>query len=100
MPTHSPWYHWSDIDYGGFVMLSRLRHAIGPAVIPYRMGIHELQQYAHLTQAINAAYAEKLNKLKSHAGLEDCNDCIDFMTEKRVKLEQEAMLAEVLPGKG
>jgi len=92
MPFNCKWYHWGDIDYGGFVMLSRLRREISPAIDSYRMGFDELQRYITFTQTINSSYADKLKKLGTHSELADCHDCIDFMINNMVRLEQEAML--------
>ena len=95
MPSQCKWYHWSDIDYGGFIMLSRLRREIDSTILPYRMGIRELEQYVDFVQAINPIYIEKLRKLKLKLELEDCYACIDYMIDKMIRLEQEAMLIEL-----
>lgn len=95
MPAQCKWYHWSDIDYGGFVMLSRLRREIDTSITPYRMGLDELKRYVDFVQPINSVYAEKLKKLKTSLILSDCHACIDYMTDKMVKLEQEAMLIDL-----
>jgi len=46
-------------------------------------------------QAINPIYIEKLRKLKLKLELEDCYACIDYMIDKMIRLEQEAMLIEL-----
>jgi hypothetical protein len=92
MPEGAAWYHWGDIDYGGFSMLARLRREIRGDVRPYRMDQGELSAYAALTLPVSEAYAGKLRRLSSAAELADCASCIDYMIEHRVKLEQEALL--------
>lgn len=92
MQTDCQWYHWGDIDLGGFSMLLRLRTEILPTVQPYRMSVVELQNYRAFTQAFSKDYAEKLKKLKEQEKLSDCRDCIDYMLSNKVRLEQEAML--------
>jgi len=92
MPGHCDWYHWSDIDYGGFLMLSRIRREICPKAIPYRMNIDELIRYRSLTAKVEKQYCMKLERLKSRPELSDCIDCIDYMLKNMVRLEQEAML--------
>ena len=92
LPENCRWYHWSDIDYGGFTMLARLRREIHSATLTYRMNIEELQRYSKLTAPIEAGYAQRLKTLKTHAELVDCYDCIDYMLANKVRLEQEAML--------
>ena len=92
MPTDCQWFHWGDIDLGGFSMLLRLRTEILPTVQPYRMSVSELQTYQAYTQPFSKDYAEKLKKLKEQERLSDCLDCIDYMLNNKVRLEQEAML--------
>ncbi|GAB6990154.1 Wadjet anti-phage system protein JetD domain-containing protein [Paenibacillus pini] len=96
IPTTSHWYHWGDIDFGGFSMLARLRREIKNDVIPYRMDKSELIRYSLLTASVQPKYIEKLCSLKRHSELVDCLPCIDHMIENRVKLEQEAMLTDLI----
>ncbi|ASA22370.1 Wadjet anti-phage system protein JetD domain-containing protein [Paenibacillus donghaensis] len=96
MSSTSKWYHWGDIDYGGFTMLARLRREINCNVIPYRMDKSELIRYSSLTASVESNYIEKLCNLKRHSELADCSPCIDYMIENHVKLEQEAMLTDSL----
>lgn len=86
------WYHWSDIDLGGFTMLLRLRTEILPTVQPYRMNIPELKAYCDFTQTFSNDYAEKLQKLSEEERLSDCRACINYMLTYKIRLEQEAML--------
>jgi hypothetical protein len=94
MPAAAAWYHWGDIDYGGFSMLARLRREIRADVRPYRMYQGELVKYAALTLPVSAAYADKLRTLTLASELSDCVSCINYLIENRVRLEQEAMLDE------
>ncbi|MGN7456171.1 Wadjet anti-phage system protein JetD domain-containing protein [Paenibacillus pasadenensis] len=94
IPNTCNWYHWSDIDYGGFSMLARLRREIKHNVIPYRMNKSELIKHSSLTASFTPKYLEKLGTLKLREELDDCQACIDYMIEKRIKLEQEAMLTD------
>ena len=86
------WYHWGDIDLGGFSMLLRLRKEILPSVQPYRMSRNELLAFQSYTQPFSKDYAEKLRRLSENEQLADCRECIDYMLEHKIKLEQEAML--------
>ncbi|MDR2134260.1 MAG: DUF2220 domain-containing protein [Treponema sp.] len=94
LPETSPWYHWGDIDYGGFSMLARLRREIRADVRPCRMDRGELVKYAALTLPVTKTYAGKLRTLGLAAELSDCLPCLSYMAEKRVRLEQEALLDE------
>ena len=92
MPRGCVWRHWGDIDLGGFSMLLRLRREILPGVQPYRMNADELTRYSDFAQPIRQDYAEKLQALSGNDLLADCRDCLRYMCENRVRLEQEAML--------
>ena len=92
MPEKCVWYHWGDIDLGGFSMLLRLRKEILPSVQPYLMGKNELLAFQSYTQTFSKDYAEKLRRLSENEQLADCRECIDYMLEHKIKLEQEAML--------
>lgn len=91
MPQDCKWYHWGDIDYGGFSMLLRLRKEITSSIMPYRMSKYELEKYENYTQTFSKEYAEKLLKLYEEARLEDCRECLNYMVKHKIKLEQEAM---------
>jgi hypothetical protein len=88
------WFHWGDIDYGGFSMLARLRREIKEDVTPYRMNEQELNKYDNLAAHITHIYSEKLKCLMLRPELKDCLECIDYMVKNGKKLEQEAMLTD------
>ena len=92
MPENCIWYHWGDIDLGGFSMLLRLRKEIMPSIQPYRMSKNELIAFQSFTQSFSKEYAEKLRKLSEQEQLSDCRECINYMLEYHIKLEQETML--------
>lgn len=87
-----PWFHWGDIDYGGFSMLARLRREIDLNIQPYRMGKTELITFAQSTTSFSEEYAIKLQKLMSKPELRDCYECLSYMMENHLRLEQESML--------
>jgi hypothetical protein len=95
MPNGCIWRHWSDIDFGGFLMLLRLRQHIDPKIVAHSMNKSEILRFDSLTAPINAKYAEKLEKLKSYPELSDTYECIDYMVKNMIRLEQEAMLTDV-----
>jgi hypothetical protein len=94
MPENCAWYHFGDIDYGGFSMLARLRREIHPDIQPFRMDKAELVKYAALTRPITPSYAAKLQTLSAHQELADCQPCLAHMLQNRVRLEQEALLED------
>jgi DNA-binding transcriptional ArsR family regulator len=97
MPVGCLWYHWGDIDYGGFSMLSRLRREVHPEVRPYRMDARELVKYAGRAMAVTKTYAAKLLTLSRDETLADCRPCIKYMLDNAVRLEQEVMLENEAP---
>lgn len=92
MPEGCKWYHWGDIDFGGFSMLLRLRKEISPSILPYRMNKGELEKYKIYTLPFNDGYREKLAGLYESDLLLDCRECLGYMINHGIKLEQEAML--------
>ena len=52
-------YLWSDIDLGGFEIFHQLQQAM-PRLKPYRMGVAEVEQYAHLGLRREPAYWARL----------------------------------------
>ena len=92
MPTDCSWYHWGDIDYGGFSMLARLRREINGNILPYRMNREELIRHERFTASITPAYIQKLQTLLQRKELFDCLSCINYMIENKIRLEQEAMI--------
>ena len=94
MPAGCTWRHWGDIDYGGFLMLLRLRRHIHPGVMAHRMDESEIIRFFDFTAPIKTSYARRLKNLKSRTELSDVYRCIDYMINKQVRLEQEAMLTD------
>jgi hypothetical protein len=94
MPEACPWYHWGDIDYGGFSMLARLRREIKGGALPYRMNEGELVSYRRFTVHAPPPYLEKIKALAGRPELADCVPCLEYMIREGARLEQEAMLTE------
>lgn len=94
MPAICIWEHWSDIDYGGFSMLARLRREIMLEIRPFRMNSSELKEYRKMTAQISEPYAQKLKSLVAKDELHDCYDCISYLIDNKVRLEQESMLID------
>ena len=86
------WYHWGDIDYGGFSMLARLRREISSSIQPYRMNKQELITFVALTTSFSTEYSKKLHDLTTKDELRDCSECLAYMLLNCMRLEQEALL--------
>lgn len=94
MPKSCEYYHWGDIDYGGFSMLARLRREIQSDIKAWRMNKEELSQYSRFTAGFSDSYCKRLTSLMAVPELKDCLPCLEFMLEAGVRLEQEAMLVQ------
>lgn len=85
-------YHWGDIDLGGFSIFCRLKKNIISELKPYNMGIKDLETYMEYQIAINGKYVEKIAQLVSVPELSDCSETLEYMIVNKVKLEQEAFI--------
>ena len=54
------YYHWSDIDLGGFYIFARLRDNIIKELKPYKMDIDTLLEYKDSWQHFDEKYKKKL----------------------------------------
>ena len=73
-------------------MLARLRREINSSIQPYRMNKQELITFEAFTTSFSLEYSQKLHELMARAELIDCSECLAYMLERCVRLEQEAML--------
>jgi len=80
-------YHFGDIDAGGFQILQHLRHQTGINFIPYKMDLGTLQKYQDSAKSLTGNDRGRLIKLKGQG----FDEVIDFMLMHNIKLEQEAV---------
>ena len=80
-------YHFGDIDAGGFQILQHLRRQTGIDFVPYKMDLETLQKYQDSAKPLTENDRSRLIKLKGQ-GFEDV---IDYMLMHNLKLEQEAV---------
>ena len=83
-------YHFGDIDAGGFYILEHLRRLTGVNFQPYHMDVVTLRKYQHYTKRLTENDQERLKRLKDS----EFAQVIDFMLEHNCKLEQEAIRFE------
>ena len=81
------YYHFGDIDAGGFYILLHLRNKTGVPFSPYHMDIPTLQQYRNYTKPLTESDVKRLKKLADT----EFSDTISYMLTNNCKLEQEAM---------
>lgn len=81
------YYHFGDIDAGGFHILLHLRAKTGVNFMPYRMGIPELQHFKEYTKPLTDNDKKRLRALLDS----EFADTVNYMIEHNCKLEQEAI---------
>lgn len=91
VPSETPIYLWSDMDYGGFNILSQLRRQVSLHIQPYLMDIATFDAYAHLSRPLTRADAHNLKRLARNPALKDVRPTIEHLLQSRLKLEQEAI---------
>jgi hypothetical protein len=92
MPKGCEFYHWGDIDYGGFIMLARLRREISCKIKGWKMDVESLSRHIEFATGYKDSYRKRLESLLGIPELTDCAPCVDFMLKNNIRLEQEAML--------
>lgn len=90
--TNQELYHWGDIDFGGFDMYLRLKKNIFQDLKTFRMGVEELIQYQNYCIKIDEGYIDKLKTLLQNRELKKEIECLRYMIQNKLKLEQEAMI--------
>lgn len=86
-------YHWSDIDLGGFRIFTRLKKNVIPELQPWKMDVETLSENKDNTSPIkNKSYLNALEKLLNDQDYTVFYPVIHKMLEKKVKLEQESEL--------
>ncbi len=85
-------YHWGDIDLGGFLIFNRLKTNIIPKLEPYLMDRTALETMREHAVRFDDKYAAKLAELLADDGYKVFHDVIGYMLENRIRLEQEVFL--------
>jgi len=91
IPDSTPIYHWSDLDYGGFNILSQLRRLVRTDIQPYRMDIATLDANYPRSRPLTTADKTSLKKLLLRPELKDVRKVIAHILKRGVKLEQEGV---------
>ncbi|MDE6679297.1 MAG: DUF2220 domain-containing protein [Ruminococcus sp.] len=81
------YYHYGDIDVGGFYILLHLRNKTGIHFLPYNMDIATLQQYSDLTKQLTDNDRKRLQNWTD----KEFSQVIQYMLDNNCKLEQEAI---------
>ena len=86
-----PFYHWGDLDLGGFKIWCDLRKKTSIPIRPYLMDKKTYIKYLHLGQPITEQYAQKLADLLENDAFAPFHTLITLILEKKIRLEQEAI---------
>lgn len=81
------YYHYGDIDAGGFYILEHLKRKTGVIFQPYRMDRATLQENIEHTKKLTENDRKRLEGLRDS----EYGSTIQFMLEENCKLEQEAL---------
>ncbi len=87
-----PFFHWGDLDAGGFRILAHLR-AFLRSVQPVGMDIATFTAYQDYGQPLTTRDREALDSLRRQEYLPDCLPLIEYIVIAGKKLEQEAIEA-------
>ncbi len=85
------YYHYGDIDAGGFYILNHLREKTNIVFKPYKMGINELIKFKSSCKPLTKNDIKRLEKMSSLKSFSEFANMIEYMLENNIKLEQEAL---------
>lgn len=85
-------FHWGDIDLGGFQIFHRLRTKIISELQPYLMDTKALLSKEKYWTPMDKNYKIKVEELRKSEEFALFHNVIDIMLEHNCKLEQEAFL--------
>lgn len=83
-------YHYGDIDVGGFRIYNHLKQKTNIPFIPFKMGVEELVTYRRYCKELTQNDKNSLKKMRHDTKFTIFYEVIDFMLENGIKLEQEA----------
>ena len=87
------YYHWSDIDLGGFRIFERLKNNIINTLKPYKMDVKSFYQKRDYWIAVDEKYIDKLAQLLKDCTYKEFWDLITKVIDEKAKLEQEAFIS-------
>lgn len=86
------YYHWSDIDLGGFRLFNRLKTEIIPSIVPFMMDVETLEANRHKGKPMKESYRKLLKEIRDDYRFEEFKTLIERMLELNIRLEQEQLL--------
>ena len=91
LPETTSIYLWSDLDYGGFNILSQLRRTVNEQIQPFLMDIETLESNLPRARPLTASDRTNLKRLLPHSDLRDVRPIIEHLLKRGLKLEQEGV---------
>ncbi|RXS74312.1 Wadjet anti-phage system protein JetD domain-containing protein [Blautia faecicola] len=86
------YFHFGDIDVGGFEIYEDLCRRTGIPFTTYKMGISELEQYEQYTRELTENDRKRMDSLLNSEAYENVWPILRYMKEHGKKLEQESIL--------
>ena len=83
------YYHFGDIDAGGFLIFLDLRKKTEIPFESFRMDLDTLKQYSQYGKKLTETDKKRLEKLEEE---KEFSEVIRYMLEKNIKLEQECII--------
>jgi len=97
IPEEIPIFHWSDLDYGGFNILSQLRRLVSERVEAYCMDGATLDANFERARPLTVSDRANLKKLLYRPELRDTHTVITYLLKRGLKLEQEGIEFKTAP---
>lgn len=91
LPETVPIFLWSDLDYGGFNILSQLRRFVSKQIQPYLMNIETLESNIPCARPLTLSDRTNLKRLLLRPELHDVRNVIEHLLKRGLKLEQEGV---------
>lgn len=86
------YFHFGDIDVGGFEIYEDLCRRTGIPFTTYKMGISELEQYEQYTRELTENDRKRMDSLLNNEAYENVWPILRYMKEHGKKLERESIL--------
>ncbi len=90
-------YHWGDIDYGGFRIFKHLKAKTGIPFKPLMMDENTYVKHYHKGHKFESNYERKLEKLLNDEDYIEFHPVIRLMLDKKIRLEQEGVTEIIYP---
>jgi DNA topoisomerase VI subunit A len=91
IPYETKIYLWSDMDYGGFNILSQLRRTVDTRIQPHQMDIETLEANVLRSRPFTVSDRANFKRLLLRPELRDVHPVIEHLLQRGLKLEQEGI---------